>query len=133
MDRPRGSESTFLDPSQEISKSQFLEKSTTNKNKELTDPNQEKSKLTDLEGYGDTFEGGDRSGGSELTLLDPKHDLLHSQFSNDRDKELTNPKQEKSNLTNPGGPCKGSDGGDQSRGSELTFLDPSQEISKSQF
>ena len=42
-----------------------------------------------------TFEGGDRSGGSKLTLLDPKSNIISIQFSNSNHKVLTESKQSK--------------------------------------
>ena len=75
------------------------DKSTPNKDKDLSDINKEKSILTDLEGCRSTFEDGNRSGGSELTSLDPKEKNSRSQFLANRDKELSDINREKSNLT----------------------------------
>ena len=100
------------------------EKSTLNKDKDLSDPNRENSILTNLEGYRSTFEDGDRSGGSELTSLDPKEKNSRSQFSADKDKELSDLSKEKSILTDQKCPVDFSEGGDRSGGSELTLSRP---------
>ena len=87
---------TSLDPKEKNSRSQF----SANKDKELSDLNKEKSSLTDQKCPADFSEDMDLSRGSELTPLDPKGQNSRSQFSANRDKELSDLNREKSILTN---------------------------------
>ena len=80
--------------------------------------------MTNLEGCRSTFEDGDRSGGSELTSLDPKEKNSRSQFSANRDKDLSDLNKEKSTLTDLEGCRSTFEDGDRSGGVRIDLPRP---------